>query len=261
MSATSLAIPRGPRLTLAVLRRHLRVWRRGFVSGLVVPFSQPLFYLLALGFGLGALLPGVGGLRYLDFIAPGLVVSTALFGATQECTRGSFSRLVTRRLFEGMLATPVSVTDIVIGEILFATLKATVASAAVLAVVAMVGGTPSPTAALAPLVAGLAGVLFAQLALWVTALSPSGNAFPAYEALAITPMLLFSGIFFPLDALPPWVRMATWFNPLTHATDAARALFNGHFDAGLALDLGWLCAAAALPLAWVRRLMQRRLIR
>jgi lipooligosaccharide transport system permease protein len=245
----------------AVLHRNLRVWRRYFFSQLVGNLAEPLLSLIALGYGLGALVPRISGMSYIEFIAPGLIISAAMYAATFEGTFGTFTRLEPQHTFEGILSTPVGITEITIAEILYATIKAVLSGTAVLIIVACFGLVASPLAVAVPLLTFLCGIIFGGLAVLCASASPSYDFFNYYFTLAVTPMFLFSGIFFPLDQLPPWVQSVAWFSPLTHAVDASRALFVGRLDRKLALDIIWLMVVATMPILPAVRLFRRRLIK
>jgi len=245
---------------LAVLGRNLRVWRKFFVSSLIGNLTEPFLYLLALGYGLGALVSQVEGMSYIQFIAPGLVVSASMYTATFEGTYGTYTRLVPQHTFEGILATPVGVAELTAGEILYTAVKAAAAGCAVLAVVALFGLVLSPVALLVIPVIMACGLLFGGMAVVVAGLSPSYDFFNYYFTLAVTPMFLFSGIFFPLDQLPGWARTVAWFSPLTHATRLNRGLFLGRIEPVLAWDAAWLVVACLLPLVPAWWLLRRRII-
>jgi lipooligosaccharide transport system permease protein len=246
---------------MAVLRRNLRVWKRFFFSSMIGNLTEPFLYLLAMGYGLGSLVNEINGQSYIQFIAPGLVISATMYGATFEGTYGTFTRLVPQHTFEGVLATPLGVSEIVVGEIAFAAVKALTGSLAVLVVVAGFGFVSSPAALLVPFLCLLSGLLFSGLAILVTGLSPTYDFFNYYFTLGITPMFLFSGIFFPLDQLPLWAQMASWFNPLAHATSACRSLFMGQINIWLWVDFLWLSLVALFPILPAIALFRRRLIR
>ncbi len=247
--------------TLAVLRRNLRVWRRFFLASLVGDLAEPVLYLLALGYGLGTLVTEVHGMSYVRFLAPGLVVTATLYTAAFEATYGTYTRMVPQHTFAGILATPVGVTEIVLGEILYAGVKACVAGCAVLAVSAALGLVDSWTVALAPGLCLLCGLLFAGLTVLVTSLSPSYDFFNYYFTLAVTPMVLFSGVFFPLEQLPGWAQAAAWASPLTHAASAAHHLFSGRLGPDLMYDAIWLGVATLVPIWPAVRLLRRRLVK
>ncbi len=261
MSAASTQAMGTGSAVLAVLRRNVRVWRKYWFSSLLANLTEPLLYLLALGFGIGGLVAQVSGMSYMEFIAPGLVISSAMYGATFEGTYGTFTRLVPQHTFEGMLSTPIDVGEIVGGEVLFGTLKALTAGCAVLLVMACFGLVHSPWVALVPLLIGLCGLLFASLSVLVSAVSPTYDFFTYYFTLAITPMFLFSGIFFPLQQLPPWAQVVAWFSPLTHAVSACRNLFQGRVSPQTGLDAIWLLTVSLALFGPAVLAMRKRLIK
>ncbi|MBN2496234.1 MAG: ABC transporter permease [Deltaproteobacteria bacterium] len=237
----------GPlRGTWAVLRRNMQAGRRDLLAS-AADLAVPLLVLLTLGYAV----------RYL---APGLLVATALLTASFEGTYGCASRMGPERSYAGILATPVGLLEILLGEVLFGALKAFLATCAILAVTLSMGLYDSATVLLAPVLCALCGLLFSSLAVLVAASRPRPDVFRIYFSLVVTPMLLFSGVFFPLELLPGWARAAAWFNPLTHAAAAARAIYAGRVDLELAGELIWLAVVTGLPLLPTLRLLRRRWI-
>jgi lipooligosaccharide transport system permease protein len=162
--------------------------------------------------------------------------------------------------YTAILATPCSVADIVAGDILWAGSKAILAVSFVL-ILTVVLGLLSPLHALALLPLGLvAGLMFASLGMVVTSQAPSYDFFNYYFTLAFSVMVLFSGVFFPLESLPAWAQAVAWLLPLTHAVDVARALAAGHVDLGLAADVVWIAVVTAAAFALAERLVRRRLL-
>jgi lipooligosaccharide transport system permease protein len=244
-----------------VMMRNLTVWRRVAAASAVGYVGEPLLYLVALGFGLGQVVPRLGGMTYAEFIAPGLVVSTVMYTATFECTFGSYTRMVTQGTYDAILATPIRIGELVAGEILFGGVKACFGGAIVLSVATAFGLVPSPTAVLVVPVAFVAGLLFSAMALVVTGLSKSYEVFNYYFTLGIAPMYLFGGVFFPLDRMPAWVQTAAQALPLTHVVALSRALVRGTGDARFALHLAYV-VAFLVPAYWlaergIRRRMER----
>jgi lipooligosaccharide transport system permease protein len=237
-----------------VAARNMIVWRRYVAASAVGNFGEPLLYLLALGYGLGAIVPEIGGMSYAAFIAPGLVVSTVMYTATFEGTFGTYTRLTSQKTFDALLATPLTISEIVAGEVLFGGIKACVGATSVLAVIALFGLVPSWLAVLVIPLGFVAGLMFTAMALVVTSLTKSYESFNYYFTLVIAPMFLFGGIFFPLDRTPAWVRDFSGFLPLTHVVELARAFVHGVPSAGLVLHLGAILAifAAAYALALAR---------
>ncbi len=225
---------------LAVWYRDAKVWTKFYKASILGNLGEPLLYLLAMGWGLGRLVGTVDGVPYIEFLAPGLVCSTAMYAATFECTFGSFTRMTRQKTYDGILATPVSLEDIIAGEILWGATKGMLSGAAMLLVMAFFGLVTSIWSVFSLGLVFLIGLLFASLSMIVTARAPSYDFFSYYFTLAIAPMFLFSGIFFPVGNLPGWAQTVAWLLPLTHGVSASRALFAGEVGWGIAGDLLWL---------------------
>jgi lipooligosaccharide transport system permease protein len=244
-----------------VWQRNMDVFRKFSLPSLVGPsIGEPLLYLLGLGFGLGTLVGTVGGRPYVEFVAPGMVVSSAMFAAAYECTYGSYVRMVHQRTYEAILTTPLSLEDVVAGDILWGASKGTFNASILLVVVSLFGLTQSPWAIAVPLVVGLLACLFAALSLTVSALARSFEFFNYYLTLVITPMFLFCGVFFPLESLPRWAQGFARHLPVTLAVDATRALMQGPPSAGALLPLLTLAPLTLGGFLLAARLVRRRLV-
>ncbi len=187
---------------LRVAARNLAVWRQYATASALGNFGEPLLYLVALGYGLGRVVPPIDGQSYAEFIAPGLVVSTTMYTATFEGTFGAYTRLVTQGTFEAMLATPLTVREIVAGEVLWGGAKSTFGATVVLGVIFAFGLVPSWMCLGVLPLAFVAGLMFYAMALTATGLSKSYEFFNYYFTLLVAPMYLFSGVFFP-STVPP----------------------------------------------------------
>jgi lipooligosaccharide transport system permease protein len=212
---------------IAVWRRNALVWRKLALASLLGNFGEPLLYLLALGYGLGALVGQVDGLPYLHFLASGIVCSSAMMTASFEGTYSAYSRMAVQRTWDAVTTAPLSVTDVVTGEMAWAASKAVLSAAAILLVAGAMGVVNGPLAVLALPVVMLAGLAFGALALVVTALARSYDFFLFYFTLFVTPMLLLSGVFFPVEQLPATVRTVAILTPLGHAVSLVRPLVVG----------------------------------
>jgi lipooligosaccharide transport system permease protein len=245
---------------LHVWRRDLESWRRYAVSFLVAALGEPIFYLLAIGYGLGRFVRPIEGVPYAVFLAPGMIALTAMNSATFETTFGSFTRMTQQHTYAAILATPCSVADVVAGDILWAATKSTIAVAFVLVLTGLFGLLASPLAlALLP-VAFLVGFLFGALGMLVTARAPSYDFFNYYFTLVISGMFLFSGVFFPLESLPAWARSVAWFLPLTHAVTIARAFTSGVVHPGVVADLAWIVAVGTVAFVIAERWVRARVL-
>ncbi|MDR7419572.1 MAG: ABC transporter permease [Armatimonadota bacterium] len=250
-----------PRGALRFWQRNVFIFRRIFPESIAVNFLEPVIYLLAMGFGVGAYLTTIGGLPYLTFVATGLVSTAAMFGATFECTYNAYVQMYYEKTYDGAITTPLGVEDVVVGEILWGATRSVIYGTVFLVVIALFGVVRSPLALLVPVLFFLSGLMFSVIAMTFTAVNPNIDYFPFYFALFITPMFMFSGVFFPLDALPAWVSTATWFAPLSHVVHLSRALILGTVGPHHLRDVVWIAGVTAalfpLPIA----LMRRRLLK
>lgn len=247
-----------PRRAVAVWRRNAAVWRKLLVPSLLANFGEPLLYLLAFGYGLGALVHRVAGVPYITFLATGIVCSSAMNAASFEALYSTYTRMEPQKTWEGLHATPLTVPDIVLGELLWAATKGLVNALAIVAV-ALALGLVDPRGALLVLpVLFLCGLCFGALALVATALAHGYDFFTYYFTLVLTPLLLVSGVFFPTASLPPAVRAVARALPLAHVVSLVRPLLLGrpppHPWGDLALLAAETLLAAAVALAlFVRR--------
>jgi len=250
-----------PKAAYRFWQRNAFIFRRIFPESIAVNFLEPVIYLLAMGFGIGAYLSAIAGLPYLTFVATGLVAASAMFGATFECTYNAYVQMYYEKAYDAAITTPLGIEDVVVGEILWGATRSVLYGTVFLIVITAFGVVRSPLALLIPPLFSLSGLMFSIIAMTFTAVNPSIDYFTFYFALFITPMFMFSGIFFPLDALPGWVSVATWLTPLAHVVSLSRALALGMLEPRHAWDLVWIGAvsAALFPLPVV--LMRRRLIK
>ncbi len=254
------ALPPGALRWLPVWRRHFLVWYKLAGPAILGNFGEPLLYLLALGYGLGSLVGNIGELPYLVFLASGIVCSSAMVTASFEGMYSAYTRMEVQRTWDAMLATPLDIADIVLGEVVWGATKSLISSAAILLVAALLGAVHSGLAVLALPVVLLTGLCFAALALVVTAFARNYDFFLYYNTLVLTPMLLLSGVFFPLEQMPGPIRGMAQLFPLTHAVELIRPLVIGQWPGNAVLHLAVLilCTLGALVLA--TRLLRRRLM-
>jgi lipooligosaccharide transport system permease protein len=239
----------------------------------IPPLLEPILYLLAFGFGLGALVTSVEGFSFPQFIAPGLISIGVMYGAFFECTYASFVRMYFQKTFDAIIATPVSVEEVIAGEVLWGATRATINASIVLVVVialgSVIGLSPSLLYLGVPVVAFFGGLLFAALGMCFTALAPDIDFFNYPAFLLITPMFLVSGTFFPLNVLPVAVQSGALALPLTHVANLTRFLVLGKIDglvglspeAVLLLGTAWIAIVAAVFFVLSIYLMKRKLIK
>jgi lipooligosaccharide transport system permease protein len=247
--------------SLAVSRRQYLVWRKVLWASLSTNVINPILFLFAFGFGLGAVVDRMGGLGYLAFVVPGMMAYSAMFAASFETTIGSFSRLDFQKTWDATLATPVTLLELLLGEALWATCKAMLSAICVLVVGALWGGVASWGGALLslPLIL-LGGFAFATCGLAATAYARSWEFFSYFFTFWVTPMFVFSGVFFGVDRFPDYIQPIAWILPMTHLIEVVRPLVAGQ-DLGPLAALGHIAyiaglAAAAFILAY-RRLKTR----
>lgn len=244
-----------------VWRRNARVWRKLAGPALLGNIGEPLLYLLALGYGLGALVGRVEGVDYLTFLASGFVCASVMNTASFEGIYSAYTRMAVQETWTAMLHTPLDVDDILIGEALWAASKALLSAIFIIVVAAFLGAVDGWLVLAVMPVALLSGVAFAAMALVVTALSRSYDFFLYYFTLLLTPMLLFSGVFFPIEGMPVWLQQGAQLLPLTHAIDLVRPLMIGVVPQQIALHLAVLLVYCLAGLWLASRLIRRRLYR
>lgn len=244
-----------------VWRRNSLVWRKLAVPSLLGNLADPMLYMLGLGYGLGALLPRLEGLPYIAFLAAGTVCSSTMMSASFEAMYSGFSRMHVQRTWEAILNAPVTLDDVVLGEAVWAATKSSLSGLAVLAVAAVLGLVASAEALWVLPVVFLTGLAFAGLGLVMTTLSPSYDFFLYYFTLAVTPMMLLSGVFYPVAQLPEPFQALAQVLPLTHAVALVRPLMSGAAPARPLFDAAVLAAYAAAGIYCAVVLARRRLLR
>ncbi|MEO5347046.1 MAG: ABC transporter permease [Magnetococcus sp. YQC-9] len=249
------------RLFVQVWRRHLMVWRKNFSTSIVGNLGEPFLYLLGMGYGLGRYVETMGNIPYPVYLTAGILASNSMYAATFEAVYNGFTRMTRQQTFHAMLATPVSIADIVAGEVAWAATKSLLSGSAILLVGWLMGAVHAQTAVLALPVVLLSGIVFGSMGMIITAISPNYDFFMYYFTLVITPMFLFCGVFFPVDTLPAPLKFATELLPLTHVVALIRPLTTGlPFEAPFWHLCALLTLAALLfPLA-VNRIRQRIIV-
>jgi lipooligosaccharide transport system permease protein len=225
---------------------------------------------LAFGYGLGGFIPSIQGQPYISFIAPALVAIAIMNGSFFECTFGSFVRMYYQKTFDAIGATPVSVEEVVAGELLWGATRATINATIVLVVIAIFGLIKSPLFLLIVPIAFFGGLMFAAIAMCFTAIAPNIDFFNFPSFLFLTPMFFLSGTFFPLTSLPFGAQVAAMaVLPLTHVVNITRGVVTGHVvpilglnpEMLLLISLAWIIAVAVLFFIVSINLMKKRLTR
>lgn len=245
----------------SVWRRNFESWKDYAIASMVGTMAEPILFFVAMGYGLGRFVDEIAGQPYVAFIAPGLVASTAMYSAAFETTFGSFTRMVEQRTYEAIVMTPISVGEVVAGDIVWAASKSVIAAGVIVMIMTALGLLETPLAVGMLPLAFVVGIMFGAMGMAWTALAPSYAFFNYFFTLVIGVMFLFSGVFFPLEGLPRWTVTAAWFLPLTHAVVLMRALRTGEFDSAMWLDAAWLAVFTAIVFVLSVVLIRRRLIR
>lgn len=248
-------------LFLQVFRRNMMVFAKFWRSNVMFNFLEPLLYLAALGTGLGIYIPEIQGMTYLEFIAPGIIVASAMWSSSFECTYGSFIRLEIQKTYNATITTPVSLDEVVIGDIAFGAFKSCFYGSIILLVLLALGLISSPLTLLVPFVLLLFGIVISQLSMIWTSLAPNFEIFAYYFTLIITPMFLISGVFFPVSNLPQPIQWLAWLTPLFHAVELCRGFITGMVPPLYPYHILFLVLFALLLFFPPLILMRRRLIK
>lgn len=243
--------------------RNLWVYHERWQYGLLPNFFEPLFYLLGLGVGLGFYVSTGDAFQgnYIAFIAPGLVAASAMNGASFETTYNVYVKLNFGKIYDAVIATPVSAADITVGEALWAVFRALLYGGAFL-LVTLLFETPLTWRLLPALLAiALVGWAFAGLGLAFTSTVPSIDLFSYYFTMFLTPSFLFSDIFFPVaERFPAWLAAVAEATPLYRSVQLVRGVVNGSAET-LLLDVAYLLLFGSVFTAYAVWRMQRRLTR
>ena len=264
---TNESVWRAPRLSLRfwpVFLRNLLVWRKLAIPSLVGNIAEPLMWLVAFGYGMGALVGQItvdgAQVPYILFLASGSICMSAMQAASFEALYSAFSRMHVQKTWDGIMNAPVGLDDIVMAEMLWAAFKSLFTVTAILGVMVALGISHSPKLLLAwPILLGV-GITFSCMALVFNALAKGYDFFTYYFTLFLTPMMFLSGIFFPLDQLPVAVRVVADWLPLSNAVALVRPLFMDQWPTHV-LRHALVLVAYATVAFWVALALTRKRFR
>ncbi len=249
-----------------LVERNIMVYRHQWIIILSGVF-EPIFYLVGIGLGLGAIIrevPLANGqvVAYAAFVAPALVATAAMNGAVFETIFNVFFKLNYAKTYDGVLATPMGITEIAIGEMLWALIRAALYAVAMFVIMLLMGLILSPWGVLMVPAALLVAASFAAAGLAGTSFLRTVNDFDVPMGLIVMPMFLFSGTFFPIESvLPDWLVTVIQLTPLYHGINLIRGLSTGILGIGQVWDLLYLVAFFAVCLWIAMRQMERKLIK
>lgn len=256
--------------TVAVTEWHARSYRRTWRATITTAFLNPVFFLLSVGVLLGRLVDegqaSLGGLSYVEFVAPGLLAATAMQMGANDAMWPVMAGIRWLRTYHAVMSTPVRVAELVVGTIGWAAIRVFVA-ATLFTVVCVAGGAiESPLAVFAPFAALLCGLAF-NTPIAAFSASPfleSGDDgwYPAINRFVLIPMFLFSGVFFPVSQLPGWLEPAAWATPLWHGVTLSRDLCAGTVNLlPTLMHVGYLLAFVVVGVVLAIRYHHRSLLK
>jgi lipooligosaccharide transport system permease protein len=253
---------------LSFLGQRLTSYRHYWRSSLISSVLEPVLFLASMGLTLGVLVdrgPGLpGGVSYLSFLAPGLLVAAAMQTGTFESTYPVLGAIKWDKTYDAVLATPTRVTDLIAGHLLFVAFRVTTAAALFLAVLVLFGAADSWLVVLAVPAALLTGLAFAAPVSALAARLENDSGFAALQRFGIIPLFLFSGTFFPIETLPGFLQPVAWLSPLWHGVDLTRGLVLGTVADRPLVMLTHVAVLAAIVVisSWATvRTVERRLVR
>jgi lipooligosaccharide transport system permease protein len=245
---------------LAVWRRNLLVHLRTWKVQMIAPVIEPIFSVLAFGWGVGALVTSrVQNVPYLTFVGAGILAFTVIMRAMFETTYAAYFRMVYQSTYDAILATPVEAESLAFAEILWAVTKALIDALIILFILVIFGAATSPWAALAPLPLLLGSFFIAGLSLGITAHVHDIDSYNFYMAVFFS-VIFLCGAWFPIDVLPGPLQIIAWALPVTSAIDLTRAFLTGQFLKRHLLEALYLLVTALVFTEWAMRSLRRRMV-
>jgi lipooligosaccharide transport system permease protein len=254
----------GSRRAALLVERNIYVYRRTLLV-IFSGFFEPLFYLLSIGLGIGGLIgtiPGPNGqpIPYELFVAPALLATSAMNGAIYDSTFNVFFKLNYEKTYDAVLATPLGVGDVALGEIAWALIRGTLYAIGFLAVMLVLGLVRSPWMILAIPAAILIGWAFAAVGMAATTFMRTWQDFDLLQ-LVLLPLFLFSATFYPISVYPEPIRIFVELTPLYHGVDLLRSLATGTVGPSSLVHVGYLLAMGLIGLAIVSRRLDKLLLK
>lgn len=239
-------------------RRNFLAWKKYWLSSLMFAVGEPFVYMVGLGYGLGRLVPELGGMTYIMFVASGTLAFSIVNGATFEAMYSAFARMQIQRTWDGVLNAPMSLSDVVVGEWVFAATKSMISCVAFALALIVLGVSREWTLIYVIPIALLIGLVFAGIALIMTSLANGYEFFSYWFSLGIMPLAMISGVFFPMSELPSALQAVSYCLPMSHAVELVRPLLQGRAPPNLWLHLVVLSAYAIGTFSIALTLFKRR---
>jgi lipooligosaccharide transport system permease protein len=248
-----------------MVQRNMLVYRHSWIV-IFSGFFEPLFYLLGIGYGLGTFVGDItmaGGqvVPYAVFVAPALLAQSTMNGAISETIFNVFFKLNFEKIYDAVLATPLGVGDIALGELMWAMIRATIYAVAFIAVMLVMGLLISPWAVLALPATLACSLAFCAAGLATTTYLRTVQDFDLPFGLVIMPMFLFSGTFFPISIYPEWLQFLVQLTPLYHAVELLRALTTGVVEPTILAHVGYLAVFGSVAMVLARRRLAAKLVK
>jgi len=259
--ATFWSVPRVSLRFVPVWQRNFMVWRRYLFERVVSNIVEPAITLVAFGYGLGTLLPLIDGVAYLPYLAGGTLCVSVMYSAKFESLWGAYGRMEVQRTWAAIMNAPVSIDDVLLGELAWAATKSLLTAAAMLLIVWTLGIARTPRALIVLPLAFVAGLAFSAMALIVNASAKGWDTLSTYFTIVVTPMIFLGGVFFPLSRLPPWLQEFSSYLPLTALVALVRPLMLDRVPENAALHLALLFGYALVCYFIALGLSRRRLLR
>lgn len=251
--------------SIKVWRRNLTVYMETWLVNFAMPFLEPFLYLLAFGLGFGKLVKDIQyngiAIPYLTFITPGLIGTVVMNYSFYETTYASFVRMYHQKTFDAILATPLLIEDIITGEILWGTTKSVISGMGMMIVASFFKLLPYPMALWLIPLSALGGIVFSSIGMVFTSFTKSIEQFNFPVFLLMTPMFLFSGVFFPISILPMWGQKVAYIFPLTYLVAAMREIEVNRIDISFLWSISILVVISMVFFVLSIKMMKKRLIK
>ncbi|EKP95596.1 ABC transporter permease [Thermaerobacter subterraneus] len=253
-----LLLPTVSRKALAVTLRNWLAWRKQFHTNIILFLGDPVMYLGAIGWGLGGFV-NLNGTSLLEYIAPGLLVMTAATSVVYDITSGGYMRLREQGVYQAMMNTSIREEEIIAGELIWEIVRSIMYGGMFLLVTVLFGLMPAWSVIMLPAILAINGMFFGSITWTVVAKIRHVEQLFYYFTLVVTPLLLFSGVFFPVDKLPGIAQMIIQVLPMYHIVEMSRDVFFGELGVSTLHHAIWAIGGTAVALLFPVRELRRAL--